>query len=116
MAEYINQMEPIINQIMSDWRIQQEEQVMKAVQNVGVYVDKERLVKALTDARAFYEEGFRAALRSTDVVEVVRCKDCKHYHDFETHFDCNHVCGMDDVQPTDFCSYGERRDNDAKVD
>lgn len=46
---------------------------------------------------------------AVDAVEVVRCKDCKHYHDFETHFDCNHICGMDYVQPNDFCSYGEKR-------
>ena len=48
-----------------------------------------------------------------DAVPVVRCKDCKHYHDFETHYDCNHTCGMDYVRPTDFCSYGERKDGDA---
>ena len=47
---------------------------------------------------------------TVDAVEVVRCKDCKHYHDFETHFDCNHICGMDYVQPNDFCSYGERKE------
>ena len=45
-------------------------------------------------------------------LEVVRCKDCKHYDDFETHFDCNHICGMDHVRPNDFCSYGERKYND----
>lgn len=79
MPEYIGSIKPIITLCMSDWRIQQEEQIMKAVQNVGIYVDKERLVKALNDANAFYEEGFRAALRSTDVVEVVRCCWWKGY-------------------------------------
>ena len=50
-----------------------------------------------------------AQFKHKDDVRVVRCKDCKHYHDFETHFDCNHVCGMDYVKPNDFCSYGERK-------
>ena len=50
---------------------------------------------------------------TVDAVPVVRCRDCKHYHDFETHFDCSHPYGMDCVGRTDFCSYGERRDDDA---
>ncbi len=46
---------------------------------------------------------------SADVVEVVRCKDCKHYKD-------NHRCyskysNMNDYRsPDDYCSYGERRE------
>lgn len=49
---------------------------------------------------------------TADVVEVVRCKDCKHgspngkygcrvyhYRRYETH----------DMEPDDFCSYAERR-------
>ena len=54
---------------------------------------------------------------SVDVVEVVRCKDCKHHN--ETWCDMNSrdrgewFCWYDD----DFCSYGERRnDNGANVD
>ena len=39
---------------------------------------------------------------AADVVEVVRCKDCKHYDRAD--------CPMEDVviYPDDFCSYGER--------
>ena len=40
---------------------------------------------------------------------VVRCKYCKHYHDFETHFDCSHGYGIDYPREDDFCSYGEGR-------
>jgi len=46
---------------------------------------------------------------TADVVEVVRCKDCKHYKD-------NHRCysrysNMNDSRnPNDYCSYGERVD------
>lgn len=40
-----------------------------------------------------------------DVVEVVRCKDC---NDYQTKF---RWCKLHDgeMQPTDFCSYGEQR-------
>ena len=50
------------------------------------------------------------ACSTVDAVEVVRCKDCKHW----TMGYCNHfayysyepITGEDD-----FCSYGERKDN-----
>jgi hypothetical protein len=50
----------------------------------------------------------------SNLAEVVRCKDChwceqgKSYEPY-----CNHPTdGMHDVQLDDFCSYGERKDND----
>ena len=55
------------------------------------------------------------AAPTVDAVEVVRCKDCKHY--LEEQHQCEHptiwaeYCsdfGMG-VEPGDFCSYGERR-------
>ena len=58
-----------------------------------------------------------------DVVEVVRCKDCKRCVQFENELICNHALPtkslaqylqmgtniMAIVKPDDFCSYGERR-------
>ena len=45
------------------------------------------------------------ALPSADVVEVVRCKDCKYYRE----------CGCQRAfvypEPDDFCSRGERKDD-----
>ena len=43
-------------------------------------------------------------LNKHDVVEVVRCKDCKHWHNG----DCYR---LELSLPNDFCSYGERKDN-----
>lgn len=42
------------------------------------------------------------------VRELVRCKDCTEY---QQNF---HWCRLHDVemQPTDYCSYGERKDGD----
>ena len=52
-------------------------------------------------------------------VEVVRCKDCKHYKPQKksAHWEhranyCNRVVTIK-VQPDDFCSYGERKDGDG---
>ena len=53
------------------------------------------------------------AAPAVDAVEVVRCKDCKHWEEIKHgHGWCcastpNHALTKDD----DFCSYGERRTN-----
>lgn len=56
-------------------------------------------------------------VKAVDAVEVVRCNDCKHY-DYEYQLCTLHSIdpnafsgGCDvDMQPDDFCSYGERRE------
>lgn len=51
---------------------------------------------------------------TVDAVEVVRCKDCKHWNegihwcDQHSHFDDDE---WNMFSPVDFCSYGERKDN-----
>jgi hypothetical protein len=47
---------------------------------------------------------------TVDGVEVVRCKDCIVSY---CHGDDDFVCGRSgvNVDPDDFCSYGERKDN-----
>jgi hypothetical protein len=53
-------MMPIIELAYKQMQMKQEEQIMKAVMDVDVHVDKERLIKALSDARSFYDEGYKA--------------------------------------------------------
>lgn len=44
----------------------------------------------------------------TTVCRLVRCRDCKHYHpELYLHIKCEYHCL--NVEPDDFCSYGERR-------
>ena len=43
---------------------------------------------------------------SQDVVEVVRCKDCKHFISEV----CRHDFAMNLSRGDDFCSYGERNE------
>lgn len=50
---------------------------------------------------------------TNDVVEVVRCKDCKEYQKWYADGDC--ICMRlgsyyGNTKPTDYCSYGERKD------
>lgn len=64
-----------------------------------------------------FEEGCVAVEDATaaDVVEVVRCRDCKHRGTDECIF---HIKGEPADEEllakldNDFCSYGERRDSD----
>lgn len=55
-------MQPIIEIIEADRQAAIEGEVLRAVQRIGVNVDKDRLIQALTEARKFYDEGYRAAL------------------------------------------------------
>ena len=51
-----------------------------------------------------YSKGYEAGKKDA-MAELVRCKDCKHYH--------KRVCPMwmyTEMKPKDFCSYGERRE------
>lgn len=91
------------------------------------YIEREAVLKVLNNSLNFSENelligdfrrGCIAAIKDdignvkhipiADVVEVVRCKECKHW---DGTF-CNHgTMGIIDPFETDFCSYGERKDN-----
>ena len=65
--------------------------------------------------RMYATKEFIALLKkveSGEIVEVVRCKDCKYWErgkDYEPY--CNHWGNMmPDTNAEDFCSYGERRE------
>ena len=50
---------------------------------------------------------------AADVVEVVRCKDCKHAKEYKNNFFCCYYpVTPKSVSSDDFCSYGERKDSD----
>ena len=46
---------------------------------------------------------------TADVVEVVRCKDCKHLMFSDCYGECSKA-HLGIVAPWDFCSYGERKE------
>ena len=89
------------------------------------YIDREALLKRMEtrlnqlrgDYGDFdhYTNGFDEGLvavedaPTADVVDVVRCKDCKHlmFSDFYGECKNNHL-GI--VKPWDYCSYGERKE------
>lgn len=45
-----------------------------------------------------------------DMVEVVRCRDCRNAFNIESEWLCG-MAGLNvGIKPDDFCSYGERRE------
>ena len=83
-------------------------------------IDADVLIEeALTEGVCGYIDALQIAMAPTvDVVEVVRCKDCKHYKPQKksAHWEnrtnyCNRIVTVK-MQPYDFCSYGERKEGD----
>ena len=59
--------------------------------------------------------GYMIRKRPTvDAVEVVRCRECKHYeiHKPKVLENCERNGYIIPMKPDDFCSYGERRGGD----
>ena len=79
------------------------------------YIDADLLIDKLKNTTGSpLVRGFAAAMidntPTADVVEVVRCKDCKHYVAEYCTRDIKGRTNMFYMQPDDFCSYGERKD------
>ena len=87
------------------------------------YIDVDKFAEKICNFQAIDEDSANAViylLRSqptADVEEVVRCKDCKHGHwNQETcHGKPIYYCDRTDLQVSkySFCSYGERRTDNA---
>ena len=67
-----------------------------------------------SEHQAWYraEDIYQALERqpTVDAVEVVRCKDCKYYDGECPYPVCNYHEG--NVNETDFCAWGERKENE----
>ena len=82
------------------------------------YINKEAFKRKLIDEKSFFPAIVARALEempTADVVEVVRCKDCKYREDLTDRLSnvrvfCTLAVDNKEVDLTDFCSYGERRD------
>ena len=91
-----------------------ENEMLTAVQKIGVNVDKDELIKALAYDRGQYQKGYND--RDS---EIIRCKDCQHRpiaNDVDLEFPdyvCPCQCSGDRYYswyPEDdwFCPRGER--------
>ena len=95
----------VYGDIQTEFKKETKSLVVRCVQNVGVDVDKDELIKALGYDRDQYDKGYADAK-----AEIVHCEDCvyrmKHNDDY--------MCGinvLEYIRATDFCSFGERETN-----
>lgn len=72
-----------INIIYGQMQLQMDDNICRAVQNVGINVDKEELLRALAYDRNQYANGYADGRTARDE-EIIRCKDCEN----GTEFDC----------------------------
>lgn len=76
------------------------------------YINADEAIAILKDTNEYEKEHaeliseFISEQPSADVVEVVRCKDCKKFR--------NNICRkfMICTELTDYCSYGERKETE----
>lgn len=105
-----------VDLIISEMNMRMDGEIFKAVQNVGVNVDRDELIKALRYDRDQYKKGY--ADRDE---EIVRCKDCKHGEQLFAYISCQiseknksgyHVSH----KPDWFCADGKRKEERKMVD
>ena len=84
------------------------------------YINVDELLNRLPDDLPYKASVKRVLTQApdADVVEVVRCKDCKHYFDgccyvsTRTNKGCYPRVNVHSCRENDFCSYGERKEDD----
>ena len=83
------------------------------------YISANALKRDLIANRSFFPAIVAKAIEAApavDAVEVVRCKDCKHFDtcdfDGDVLVGCMNLSGLTDVSPNGFCSYGKRREQE----
>lgn len=74
------------------------------------YIDADALLEALPDDLPYKASVKRVLIQApaADVVEVVRCRECKHYQN--DIFFGRGWCNGRNVEKDDYCSYGERKE------
>ena len=83
-----------------------ESTILKAIEKVGVNIDKDELIRALRYDRNQYQKGY-----DDRDAEIVRCKDCDKAEVLSDHVIC---CNLRNTEcqsyPLDwFCAGGERK-------
>lgn len=80
------------------------------------YIGREAATKAAVDylwiGFPLSTHGLTKAINNVpaaDVVEVVRCKECRSLYDGADDYCCIKHKGLVTITPDSFCSYGERR-------
>ena len=85
------------------------------------YIERKAVINKVNEIPAHFDNGdirygIELAIQTikdtptADVVEIVRCKDCRHYVAEYCTRDIKSRTNMFYMRADDFCSYGERKD------
>ena len=96
--------------ITGQMRTEFDDGIYKAVQDYGVNVDKDELIRALQYDRWQFDAGYRARDKA-----IVRCKDCEHGQFMAScsRYMCHKVGGSMRYSD-DYCNYGKRKETNEK--
>ena len=98
----------ITSQITSELVQGVDGEIFKAVQKVGVMVDRDELLRALAYDREQYQKGY-----ADRDAEIVRCKDCKNGGIDSTSYPQYWCSAHSEYHEADyFCADGERREHE----
>ena len=111
-APYAEGYKSPIDVVYADVKLQFDDNVMKAIQKVGIEVDKEELLKALNYDRMQYWNGFSNGAMAA-LSKIVHCGECKNCQHLKTRDEL--WCDGHTVYEEGFCAWGERmeRSEDA---
>jgi hypothetical protein len=104
-----------INIIYGQMQTQMEGDILRAVQQYGIDVDKDELIRALRYDRDQYDRGFADGHMDAQQ-EIVRCRDCKwcsHNTPDGFHWCDEHERGS--LCDDDFCSCGVNKNDDLSL-
>lgn len=84
------------------------------------YVKRDEIIKAVKEAMCpmDYPSELRDSIARTIVsasesIDIVHCKDCEYYEHNRYGTFCNNVYGLhEDTDGDDYCSYGERKEQE----
>lgn len=112
MTDYIKREDAI--KTLEGWKISGE-MILAIVPSADVVeVDKaQKEIDYWHDKAQSYEQTIlKLSLNKADVVEVVRCKDCRHrtYDESRDMYYCEMYYGLGSVKDNNYCSFGERAD------
>lgn len=95
------------------------EKVLQMIADLTEIFDEEygmrHLITPENTAQKLIDKGYRKL--SADVVEVVRCKDCKKHGRVDCIVNRKMACGDHETttKANDFCSFGERKDDNHEA-
>ena len=81
--------------------------VITAIAEFNKYEDELEYPYASDDLEE-YKDDARLLIEDIPTIDIVRCKECRHWDNTDNAERCSHEYGGMWAKPDDFCSYGER--------